>query len=265
VTSLPVSSREEIRHVSSGGGTCRLGVRELKVTSGDILLVPPGVKEIVMPDAVLGLGFGVISISQEMPPEAAGTLFVHHSEANILRHRRLSSELAITIRDSLVEKSREQPGWADFVESQVRIFMVKLHRFMQRPNGVLEPGAASPGDLHRRVADYIRNLDLMAGEPDTIETAAEKLAISPRRFTDLFREITGMSRLEYVHTQRLMRAKELLLSRRDSIEHAAYQAGFEDLTTFYRVFRRREGMTPGRWRDRHQPAENEGTACRKCQ
>lgn len=251
------SPRMEIRHVQAGAGIWQVGLRTHRLIGGDVLLVPRDLREILKADATHGLQLGVISVPAEWSRSSPFRHFAPKMRAGFWRNRRLSNELAMTIRDCLKEKNQEQPGWEEYVESQARIFFVKFHRFLQTQNGSLAPShrrGMVQGTLRHRVSEYIRSLDPLSGEPDTIETAAEKLAISPRRFTDLFREITGMSRLEYVHTQRLQRAKELLLSRRASIEQAAYQVGFEDLTTFYRVFRRREGMTPGDWRDRHLSA-----------
>jgi|GEM_PF-1965043 len=263
---LPQHSHEELCYVISGAGVWQVGAKTLKIVAGDILLISRCSPRIVRAVSSVGLTMGVISLPpHDEPPAPEDPADTADHGVRVWRHRRLSAELSQIIRDCLAEKARQQLGWVDYVESQIRLFLVKFHRFthMQVQSRVPLPQGFCEGELRRRVGGYIAQLDLQSGDPDTLETTAEKLAISPRRFTSLFREITGMSRLEYIHDLRLHRAKEFLLARTDtSIETAAYQAGFQDLTTFYRVFKNRESMTPGEWRTLRLCAQNEQTHCR---
>ena len=68
--------------------------------------------------------------------------------------------------------------------------------------------------------------------------------MSKSTLTRLFNTEMGISPLEYVIRERLRKAKEILL-RTKSIKEACFSAGFNDVNYFTRLFKKREGVTPG--------------------
>jgi AraC-like DNA-binding protein len=94
--------------------------------------------------------------------------------------------------------------------------------------------------IQARAADPAFNANVVAGE----------LGVS-RRYVNLLLERTGRTFSEHVLDRRLMIAYQLLLAQPDrsrTIASLALEAGFSDLSYFNRVFRRRFGDTPGRFR-----------------
>ena len=89
-------------------------------------------------------------------------------------------------------------------------------------------------DLHR---NYIRN--------EAVDEYARMCLMSPSLFRRLFREYTGTSPIEYRNGLRLARAKELMESGEFSIAEAAQTVGFCNLSFFYRLYKRRFGISPG--------------------
>ena len=86
---------------------------------------------------------------------------------------------------------------------------------------------------------------------DTPVAAMVRLAGVPERsFKRRFREATGMSPLEYVHTLRLEEAKHLLETGDSPVEAVANEVGYEDAGFFGRLFRRNVGLTPAQYRKR---------------
>ncbi len=82
----------------------------------------------------------------------------------------------------------------------------------------------------------------------SLDDAASSLRIS-RRYMEKLLSSDGESPGEYLRSMRLSRAAALL--RRDqmsTVTDIAFSAGFRDVTTFIRAFRRAYGITPGRWR-----------------
>jgi len=80
-----------------------------------------------------------------------------------------------------------------------------------------------------------------------IEQLAHHLGFSKHRLTKLIREQTQKSFRDYINTFRVNEVKERLRSHqseRYTIEFIAIESGFASQATFYRVFRRIEGMTP---------------------
>lgn len=96
----------------------------------------------------------------------------------------------------------------------------------------------------------------------SVELVAADLAVTSRTI-QLMLEETGATFSEHVGEHRLRRAWQLLADpgSRLSIAEIAYEAGFGDLSHFYRAFRRRFGESPGRARGgRASPSEGVRTA-----
>ena len=83
-------------------------------------------------------------------------------------------------------------------------------------------------------------------EPVSAREAAERCGLSPRRFSEVFRERAGMSFVEYLNRQRVAYAKERL-AETGHVAYACFESGFQDLAYFYRVFRKYAGLTPGQY------------------
>lgn len=77
---------------------------------------------------------------------------------------------------------------------------------------------------------------------------AHKTGLSQRNFTRRFRAATGIAPLEYVQLIRIEEAKQLLETGRLSVEDAGYAVGYDDPTSFGRLFKRRTGLTPAAYR-----------------
>ncbi len=91
---------------------------------------------------------------------------------------------------------------------------------------------------------YIDWLDRNFYEAVTLNGAAAASGMSRRTFTKQFKARTGATWLNYLTTLRVQRAEELLAETNRKVTSVAFQCGFEDLSTFYRAFKRIKGRTP---------------------
>ena len=106
--------------------------------------------------------------------------------------------------------------------------------------------AEAGGILAARLRRVLGLIADRACEPRfTVETVAVELAVSTRTI-QLILERTGSTFSEHVSEQRLHRAWRLLSDPQShlSIAQVAFESGFNDLSYFYRSFRRRFGETP---------------------
>jgi transcriptional regulator GlxA family with amidase domain len=74
--------------------------------------------------------------------------------------------------------------------------------------------------------------------------------LAERTFKRRFRNATGMSPLEYVHTLRLEEAKQMLEAGDEPVEAIARAVGYEDPGYFARLFKRNVSLTPAQYRKR---------------
>jgi transcriptional regulator GlxA family with amidase domain len=73
-----------------------------------------------------------------------------------------------------------------------------------------------------------------------------------RTFKRRFRAATGYAPLDYVQTLRIEEAKQLLETTGEPTDAVAHQVGYDDPAFFRRLFKRRTGVTPARYRQRFQ-------------
>ncbi|QJB58353.1 GlxA family transcriptional regulator [Pseudodesulfovibrio sp. zrk46] len=82
----------------------------------------------------------------------------------------------------------------------------------------------------------------------TVEQLAEKAHMSPRTFARIFPSETGMSPARFIEQMRIDRARELLESGAEGLEHVALEAGFGREERLRRAFQRRLGVSPAQYR-----------------
>jgi len=69
-------------------------------------------------------------------------------------------------------------------------------------------------------------------------------------FCKMFKQATGLTFTEYLARVRIEKVKNLLLNPHKRISEAAYEAGFQSLSQFNRVFRKIVGESPTIWREK---------------
>jgi AraC-like DNA-binding protein/ElaB/YqjD/DUF883 family membrane-anchored ribosome-binding protein len=82
----------------------------------------------------------------------------------------------------------------------------------------------------------------------TLPQLAAKACMSRFHFARLFRRSTGLSPHQYIVSQRIDRAKEMLCCSREPIAEIAMVVGFVDQSHLTRHFKRIIGATPARFR-----------------
>jgi AraC family transcriptional regulator len=113
--------------------------------------------------------------------------------------------------------------------------------------------APSPRDA-RRIGEALRRIEARADERLTLSDLARDAAMSPYHFLRVFRSVAGMTPHQYVLRTRLHRAAVRLARTDHAISAIAFEAGFEDLSTFNRRFRRVMGAAPNAYRARRRTA-----------
>lgn len=86
----------------------------------------------------------------------------------------------------------------------------------------------------------------------SLETAADFFHTSVSSFTRSFKEEMGATFPKALTAMRMRKAKELLLSTPLRIDAVAAMVGISNRVTFNRLFKQREGMSPGRFRELNQ-------------
>jgi AraC-like DNA-binding protein len=96
-----------------------------------------------------------------------------------------------------------------------------------------------------KVCQYIQQ---HAAEDITLEQVAELIHLSRSAFSKFFKRATGKTFSDYVNDIRIGKACYLLTESDKAINEIAYETGFDSLTYFNRVFLRKKGVTPGKFK-----------------
>lgn len=103
----------------------------------------------------------------------------------------------------------------------------------------------------RKALNYI-HLNLSASLP--VEAIAQSIECSPHYLSTLFNRELKQSITEYIHSQRLREAAELLRKTNLTIQSIAVYVGYTDTNYFSRLFRRHYQSTPSEYRKTIRPA-----------
>jgi transcriptional regulator GlxA family with amidase domain len=101
-----------------------------------------------------------------------------------------------------------------------------------------------------RFAELVGWMHAHVGEPLSVATLADRVALSSRQFRRRFLEIFETTPREYVETLRVEEARRLLIETPVSIDRIAGWVGFASADSFRRVFERRFGVAPSDYRAR---------------
>ena len=82
-----------------------------------------------------------------------------------------------------------------------------------------------------------------------VASLGEHFSKTPHYISKLFKDDQGIALLEYINSERVEAAKRLLVSSKKTLADIAEEIGFTNVVTFIRVFKKFEGVTPGKYRE----------------
>ncbi len=126
-----------------------------------------------------------------------------------------------------------------------RRLVVPPHRAGGQAQFVTTPVPAQDGHPLAELLPWVmRRLD----QPLTVEDLARQANMSSRHLARHFHSVTGTTPLQWLLTQRIRRAQELLETTDDSVDTIASAAGMGTATTLRRHFHRTIGVPPDAYR-----------------
>lgn len=94
--------------------------------------------------------------------------------------------------------------------------------------------------------------------PLSVAGMAEWVHVSPRTLQRRFQAATGESPICYLQKLRLSKAQERLENSLQSLEEIVVEIGYEDMSSFRKLFRRHFGLSPSRYRQRFSFSRKKG-------
>ncbi|WP_046213843.1 helix-turn-helix transcriptional regulator [Paenibacillus wulumuqiensis] len=128
------------------------------------------------------------------------------------------------------------PYYRLLVDSLMIQLLVELNREYDR--GVIRE------DKHRLVDTMKRYIQQNYSRRITKEHLGELIQRTPNYAATLFKNVTGQTISEYVHDQRMKRAVYMLTESQLTITEIAEFLGYQEVSYFYRIFKRKMGVPP---------------------
>lgn len=99
-----------------------------------------------------------------------------------------------------------------------------------------------------RIKDVIKYIETHFGRPISIDEISGVCGFSSSHFMKFFKNIMGSSFVEYLNDYRLSMASRMLIDSDDTVLTIAADCGYENLSYFNRLFKRKYGVTPSEFR-----------------
>ena len=105
------------------------------------------------------------------------------------------------------------------------------------------------------VKKAVDQITLHFERPLTLQGIAQSIHVNDSHLSRKFKEETGISLIDYIHTKRIEAAKLYLESNTASITEIALIVGFNDVNYFSRIFKKITNLTPSQYRRLHATGE----------
>ncbi|MDP3178075.1 MAG: AraC family transcriptional regulator [Spirochaetaceae bacterium] len=232
-----IISSFEIIYVVKGSLLLREEEKEYRITIGRYLILVPGLRHWGPEEYPPDLEFYWLHFRSA--PGAPEALF---SPAGMPREGFVSEggrlvELFRWFLDAQ-EKGELDKGLADMLCSMILVVAGR------RPDSMKE----SDERVAMLAREARRAVKKSCQERLSTSILAERLTCNPDYLGRIYKRSYGLSILEDIHAQRIKLAKKLLLDDNLNVNEVALRCGYAEATYFRRIFKRREGLSPGKFR-----------------
>ncbi len=217
---------------------------------GDIFIIASGVlhhllkqegeRIIFQPSFSLLHNIGELeSVLSLMPP---ATLITPEKDSNIYGR----------LHDLILEMKEEYFSQAPLIEAAIYYRLIEMFVLIGRNYNGYPENFEDMGHKRKEytekfmsVCTYINN---HCAEDISLEDIADLAGFSKYHFSRLFKNFSGMTFYKYLNQKRIERAEKMLTDPNASITEVALHSGFNNLSTFIRMFKLVKGCTPTEFR-----------------
>ena len=232
--------------VKSGKGICKLNGVNYFIEENDVIFVFPGMEYSFAADPEEGcalLWIGFVGMRAEECIMYAG-----FTKDNLVRTTGLASEM-----EELVEKILEakEMTYANDLRRNglLKIFFAQL---IDEYNSQISKNNAQE-EYRQETAEYIKSaiayITQNYSQNIKINDLADYVGVNRSYLASSFKKATGYSPKEYLLSLRMEKAKSLLTKTNYSIGQIAAEVGYTDQLAFSRMFKRRFGESPRKYRE----------------
>ncbi|OAD39738.1 hypothetical protein LPB72_19275 [Hydrogenophaga crassostreae] len=215
--------------------------RTRRVEEPSLLFFPRSSAHRLVPDDAHGVD--LVCASVDLGDEARSALVASMPEVLVLplnQSATLSSALDLLFKEAFDEQCGRQAA----LDLLMEYLLILLLRFLLDSASVTTGILAALGDP--RLSKAVTAMHERPEKPWTLESLAEEAGMSRARFANHFREVSGLTALDYLTAWRITVAKSLL-KRGKPLKSIAPMVGYASAVALTRTFTHRTGTPPHAW------------------
>ncbi len=240
----------ELTYIVKGEGKRLVGDSYESFSTGDLVLLPPYLPHTWITEKVEG--------------EVNTAIIIQFSSLLLESFSQLKEFKAVKRLLSLADKGLFFPdiggtGLPDLIHtmalsSGLNTFTGLLHlmdlladaSFLSLASGAYKPLRGNESEMRiNQIFQYVQD---HFGHEVSLKKAAGLVHLSESAFCKFFKRVSGKTFSDYVNEIRIANACRLLIETDQPIATIAHESGFDSLTYFNRVFKKKKDLSPGEFR-----------------
>lgn len=138
------------------------------------------------------------------------------------------------------------------VSADLYSFLMQLRKY-----GMLN-SQPSLSQYYRKLRPVVTWMEQHISDNIGLQEISDQSGIGINQLHELFQQAFGLSPYSYLIQLRIQKAKRMLLDDPDlALRQVAEHTGFNDVSHFVATFRKKEGITPGKYRELHLTSEEQ--------
>jgi AraC-like DNA-binding protein len=227
----------QIVYITRGGGWFSTRGTEYAVQSGSVLAVFPGVRHSYRPDPRTGWDEYWVGFRGNAADELRRSQ-VHAPERPFFYVGTHGAVLAL-FQDIFAAVEKQEPFYQFRAGALILLLLAEIHGRSRKAEQPTESEA-----LVERAKFLMRE---HARSALSVEAIVGRLGVGEARFSQIFKEYTGLTPYQYFIQLKINEAKRLLDGDRVAVKEVAFSLGFEDPYYFSRLFKKKTGVAPRDW------------------
>ena len=140
------------------------------------------------------------------------------------------------------EQDRPNPN-AMLKQRYVEIILLELKKILRERSHMT---SSLSGENQRIIVEVLHQIESDLTRPFEIHAVSERYGFSPNYFRKLFKDMTGLTPVQYLNRTRILTACDLIEQEGKSITEAAELVGIYDINYFSRLFKKVTGTLPSK-------------------
>jgi len=256
---FPVHYHEEfeLNFIENGEGARRIvGSSMEEIDNFELVLIGPNIPHAWFTHKCKNES--ILEITIQFHKDLFHEIFLKRNQLNFIRTMLERSLRGVSFSRKTIERVEPRLKGLDQKEGfeSVLELMVILHELSVSPDSrTLSEDVNYNSDMIytdvRRVEKVVEFINEHFSRTVRLAEAAELVEMSETAFSRFFKTKTGITFVDYLNDIRIGHASRMLIDTTTPIAEIAFECGFTSITNFNRIFKKRKGIVPTDFREKH--------------